>query len=389
MIAESGPKTVWLLLLVALVATAIAGGTARAAGEAMDWERARALLEKENGHQPLTAEQQAYLARAREARRKMTNAPGPPKKSWGLTPLTEMGEAKYKGETGGLYGGGSNVPSPALREAAAKAAARVRPLDAEGRPSPAGKIVLISIGMSNTSMEFSTFQQVAAADQAMSPGLLIVNGSQGGRDAAAWVRVPETEDPQRPSPWIVLDQRLKEAGVTGRQVQVAWIKQALAGPARIGEFPAHARKLQADLVTILNMARQRYPNLQLAYLSNRTYAGYATTNLNPEPYAYESAFAVRWIIQGQAAGNERLNADPARGEIRAPVVLWGPYLWTAGTTPRKSDGLVWKPEDCGQDGTHPSNSGRRKVAALLLEFFKNDFSAAPWFAPTPPAPAAD
>ena len=45
------------------------------------------------------------------------------------------------------------------------------------------------------------------------------------------------------------------------------------------------------MATILNMAKERYPNLRVAYLSSRIYAGYATTPLNPEPYAYESAFS--------------------------------------------------------------------------------------------------
>ena len=47
----------------------------------------------------------------------------------------------------------------------------------------------------------------------------------------------------------------------------------------------------------------------------------------------------------------------------APAVLWGPYLWTDGVKPRKSDNLVWLKEDVTtKDGTHPSNSGREKVA---------------------------
>lgn len=370
-------------VLTALVLAVIVAGAARAADEAIDWQRARVLLRKENQHQPLTPEEQAYLNRAREARRQMTNAPTEPKESLGLTPLTEMGEAKYKGETGGLYGNGSNVPPASQRKAAEAACARIRPLDAAGRPSADGKIVVISIGMSNTTMEFSVFKRMADADAAKSPAVLIVDGAQGGRDAAAWLRTDDADDPSRPSPWTVLDQRLKAAGASAPQVQAVWIKQALAGPARLAEFPAHARRLQDDLVTILNTARKRFPNLQLAYLSNRIYAGYANTPLNPEPYAYESAFAVRWVIQAQVAGEEKLNADPARGEVRAPVVLWGPYLWADGTTPRRADGLTYLREDLGQDGTHPSESGRRKVAALLLEFFKNDFSARPWFAPAP------
>ncbi len=361
--------------MVALVLMAVVAGAVRAAGEAIDWDRARALLRKENQHQPLTPEEQAYLDRAREVRAQAQGAPPQPKPSLALTPLTDMSEAKYKGETGGLYGDGSNVPAPALHKAAEAASARIRPLDAEGLPSPEGKIVLISIGMSNTTQEFSIFKRLADADAAKSPAVLIVDGAQGGRDAAAWVAPEEQATPERPSPWTVLDQRLKAAGASAQQVQAVWIKQALAGPARLGEFPAHARKLQEDLVTILRSARKRYPNLQLAYLTSRIYAGYATTSLNPEPYAYESAFAVRWVIQAQAADDPQLKAG------LAPVVLWGPYLWTDGTAGRKGDGLVWQREDCGADGTHPSESGRRKVADLLLDFFKSDFSAAPWFAP--------
>ncbi len=359
--------------MVVVVLAAVLVGIVRAAGEAVDWDRARALLQKENRHEPLTPEEQAYLDHAREVRAQRTRTPAPPRESLDLRPLTELGEAKYKGETGGLYGDGSNVPPPALRQAAEAACARIRPLDAEGQPSPDGRIVLVSIGMSNSTQEFSLFKRLADADPTKSPAVLIVDGAQGGRDAAAWV-VPEEQAMQdRPSPWTVLDRRLKAAGASAQQVQAVWIKQALAGPAALGEFPAHARKLQGDLATILHTARKRFPNLQIAFLSSRTYAGYATTPLNPEPYAYESAFAVRWVIQAQAA------PDTAPEAYRIPIVLWGPYLWTDGTAGRKSDGMVWEREDCGPDGTHPSEPGRRKVADLLLGFFKTDPRAAPWF----------
>src|ERR671936_402607 len=49
----------------------------------------------------------------------------------------------------------------------------------------------------------------------------------------------------------------------------------------------------AAIVAIL---RARYPNLKLVYVSSRTYGGYATTPLNPEPYAYDSGFAVKWLV---------------------------------------------------------------------------------------------
>jgi hypothetical protein len=89
---------------------------------------------------------------------------------------------------------------------------------------------------------------------------------------------------------------------------------------------------------------------------------------------------VRWLIQKQIAGDKALNCDPARGEVVAPVLLWGPYLWADGVKPRKSDGLIWSREDLAKDGLHPSKpSGERKVGGLLLKFFKTDPTAKSWF----------
>jgi len=162
-------------------------------------------------------------------------------------------------------------------------------------------------------------------------------------------------------------------------VQAVWIKQARRNPASLGEFPKHAEKLKSDLIVVLQKLKQRFPNLRLAYLSSRIYAGYATTPLNPEPFAYESAFAVRGLIQDQIAGKPGLRSDSEKGDAKAPLVLWGPYLWADGTQGRKTDALVWKREDLAGDGTHPSRSGRRKVARLLLNFFRTDPTAKLWY----------
>ena len=60
--------------------------------------------------------------------------------------------------------------------------------------------------------------------------------------------------------------------------------------------------------------------------------------------------------------------------------MWGPYLWANGTKPRKSDGLVWNPEDfVVNDHTHPAYPARQKVASLLLQFFKTDPGSKKWF----------
>ena len=143
-------------------------------------------------------------------------------------------------------------------------------------------------------------------------------------------------------------------------------------------------QLLSELRAIVQIIRNRYPGTRAIYLSSRTYGGYASTPLNPEPFAYDSGFAVRWLIEQQLDGDPALNFDPDRGAVTSPWLSWGPYLWADGLTPR-SDGLIWECADfVANDGTHPSDSGRNKVAALLLGFFKGDATTAGWFADCDP-----
>lgn len=354
--------------------------------DAIDWARAQKLHERAQKGEKLNAEDQAYYDRAREARRK-GQGPGAaqaagqrqpliPKETTGVKPLTELGEGTYKKQTGGLYGDGHNEPPTSHAAAARKETAKIQPLDAQGQPSPEGKIVLLSMGMSNTTNEFSLFKTTADRDPQKSPRLVIVDAAQGGQAAIQWSD-PDSDNGKRV--WGTADSRIKAAGVTPQQVQVVWLKQALIQQGQYGEFPEHARKLEAELVKNLHAAKQHFPNLRIAYLSSRIYGGYATGQLNPEPYAFEGAFSVRSVIESQIKRDSKLNFDPDRGPVTSPLVLWGPYLWGDGTTPRKDDGLVWKREDFAGDGTHPSDSGRKKVTDLLLKFFKTDANARTWF----------
>ena len=121
-------------------------------------------------------------------------------------------------------------------------------------------------------------------------------------DARAWAEPDKINRLGVVDPWTTLDRRLQQAGVSPRQVQVAWIKQARIQPGTIGEYPKHTDEMKGQMLTILRKAHDRFPNLCLAYLSSRIYAGYARTPLNPEPYAYESAFVVRGLIQDQIKG---------------------------------------------------------------------------------------
>ncbi len=292
-----------------------------------------------------------------------------------LKPLSELGREKYQGFEGGFYHEGRNERPKEHEASGLKLARQVQPLNAQGQPDPNGKIVLMSVGMSNTSQSSEGFQRALRDASGVNPRMQFVNGAQGGMTAAAIQDPNDGRTGKRY--WDTVDERLKQAGVSREQVQVIWIKQADGGPTQ--GFPKYAQTLQAELARIVQIFPARFPNAKLVYLSSRTYGGYATTGLNPEPYAFESAFSVKWLIEQQIDGDKSLNFDPARGEVKAPWLSWGPYLWANGSTPRK-DGFAYEPADfTANDGTHQSPSGQRKVGELLLKFFETDSTTKPWF----------
>jgi hypothetical protein len=306
-------------------------------------------------------------------------------------PLNDLGAGTYLGFPGGLYAGGSNAVPAAHDAAGLLRANAVTPLDASGNADVNGKIVLLSIGMSNTTQEYCsqssappcdpwTFTGQALADPAVNPTtLVIVNGAAGGRSAAFW------DSPADPDYDRVRDTRLAPLGLTELQVQGAWVKVANPQPnTSLPSTAADAYTLETQMGNIVRALKVRYPNLQIIFFSSRIYAGYATTALNPEPYAYESGFAVKWLIQAQIdqMANGGAIVDPRAGDLNyntgAPWIVWGPYLWADGLNPR-SDGLIWVQTDFEADGTHPAQSGEQKVGTMLLNFFKTSPYTQCWF----------
>lgn len=363
----------WFPLLSFVLGTLSFGLGQIHAEDDIDFNKARQIRQRILNGEAVTQEERAYFEIAKQARQgKKGKRPPDNQPPIGLNPLTDMtANDNYKGEDGGLYGKGENEPPKGHLENALRVSKTIQPLNAQGKPTKEGQIGLVSIGMSNTTQEFSTFLQLANADQEKSSRVVLVDGAQGGMEAQAWAEMGR--------PWDGLDQRLKRAGVASQQVQVVWMKQARRSPALLGEFPKHADEMNGHMVVILHKLQEQFPNLKIVYLSSRIYAGYARSNLNPEPYAYESGFAVRQLIQRQIKGEAALNFDASQGEVQSPLLLWGPYFWADGGNGRTLDDLTWKPEDFAQDGTHPSPSGRRKVAEQLLHFFKNDPTTKGWF----------
>ncbi len=324
----------------------------------------------------------------------VTFAYGPPGAGWipldgtwmRRIPLIDMGMGRYLGMfSGELYPGGSNsIPAAHASIGIARGNA-VQPLDTNGNPSPSGRYVMLSIGMSNTADEFCcaswTFIGQATADPTVNhTTLVIVNGAADGRPAGSW------DQPTDPRYDEIRDTLLTPQGLSERQVQAAWVK--VANPDPVMSLPsasADAYRLQTQLGDIVRALRTRYPNIRQVFISSRIYAGYATVTLNPEPYAYEYGFSVKWVVQAQIDQMQHggVIVDPRAGDLNyntvAPWIAWGPYLWADGTNPR-SDGLIWSPTDFRPtDGTHPSMSGETKVANMLMTFFKGSSMTRCWF----------
>ena len=305
-------------------------------------------------------------------------------------PLTDLLARTYYGNAGGIYPGGINQP-PTQHDSVARARRNlIKPLDVNGDESPFGKYVLLSIGMSNATQEWCsqnsgppcapwTFMGKAATDPTINHySLVIVNGAADGQDAPAWTS-PNSASYDR----IKLG-RLAPLGLSENQVQVVWVKLDDQKPSlSLPADSADANILLTNLALVMRALRVRYPYLRLVFLSSRIYGGYATTDLNPEPYAYESGFSVKWLIESQINEMRGQPPNPRVGTLNytskaAPLILWGPYIWANGTTPR-SDGLTWERADFEEDGMHPSQSGEAKVSQRLIDFFKNSPYTRCWF----------
>ncbi|MBK8900847.1 MAG: hypothetical protein IPM53_06685 [Anaerolineaceae bacterium] len=315
-----------------------------------------------------------------------------------MVPLMDMGESTYFGFEGGLYPGGQNEMPAAHAAEGLRRALMIQPLDVEGRPNGGGNYILLSVGLSNTGMEFCrglgvghdyltpcnpySFMGQSAADTAVNHSeLVILSGARGGQVGTTW------DSPDENNYDRIRDELLGPLGHSEQQVQVIWLK--VVNPA--GDRPtlpspdADAFELAATLADIVRSLKVRYPNLQQVFISSRIYAGYADERgeeRHPEPYAYESGFAVKWLIEAQINQMESGEINSLTGDLNyntvAPWLAWGPYLWADGTNPR-SDGLIWPESDLAEDGVHPDPSGQTKVAEMLLAFFKSSPVTRCWY----------
>lgn len=296
-----------------------------------------------------------------------------------LVPITDLGTGTYLGTEGGLYPNGSNV-MPASHDADGVAFAdAIQPLDGNGNPDPNGKYGLLSLGLSVTFENYFYLQQAGLADTSLNSHLVLVNGANPNLTAARYA------NPNDPIWATEMNYFIPQTGLTPNQIVAAWVMVIDGYPT--GTFPADMTKLQGEYETIAQNLHTKFPNLTMAFFSSRDYSGYSNGRVqpdDPEPYAYETAFAVRGMIEDQLNGNANLNYNPANGPVMAPWLSWADYDWANGMIPR-SDGLVWTCQDFLPDGTHNSlPSGREKDANMLMNFLKTDDATVPWFLASPP-----
>lgn len=285
------------------------------------------------------------------------------------TSLIDFGTSTYRGFQGGLYPNGSNQRPASHNTAGIVIAQAIKPLTNVGSiDETTGKIVWLSIGMSNATQETQAFLSLMQTYPYKNPKLVLTDGAVSGQDINAI-------NNSTASYWDSVSTRLATANLTAAQVQVIWYKEAEAQPTDTS-FATYPDALKIKYKSVMQILKAKFPNLKAVYLSSRIYAGYANTKQNPEPFAWYTGWTVKRLIEDQ------INGDPAlmySGSHPSSAWLsWGPYLWANGTTAR-SDGLTWMISDFKSDGTHPSETGAQKVAQMLLQFFSTDETTKPWF----------
>jgi hypothetical protein len=282
-------------------------------------------------------------------------------------PLVDMGDSTlYLGVAGGLYLNGLNdIPASHLA---------IRPALDMSVP-----LVLMSTGYSNVNHAFcdnqsgnvgpqncASFSFIAKARG--TTATLIVNAAQGGRPIDDW-------DEASDGTWHVAESALVAHGLTRDDVQIIYASHASKNPSGAGPAGAAVAEIAAQYAAHVRLLHVEYPNVKLCYWGTRTRS--VGANISPEPYAYETAYAVKRLIDAQIVQMRDGTIDPALGDLSlavAPWLAWATYEW-AEATPRKYDGVSMPNSYLGSDGAHMNNTGRSWQADLLFDFF----SAQDWW----------
>ncbi|MBK9454060.1 MAG: T9SS type A sorting domain-containing protein [Bacteroidetes bacterium] len=293
----------------------------------------------------------------------------------GNIPLIDLTGGYFNGVQGGLYPGGTNERPAAHLTQCVNNALQIQPLNTEGVPSADGKIVMIGIGASNPMTEFQKFIELSNTYEPVNDNLTFLNACLGGQGIQKMYDITDNY-------WSSVVGKLETEGLSPEQVQVVWVEQDNTNSYDT-VFPGAANALMDDFRLLLVVIKTLFPNVQITYVTARAYAGYADP-IDPElstgllyPRDYYNGWALKFLVEkiiDHAPGYE--SAGPS---AQVPLVTWGTYHWTDGSTPRL-DGLYLDCElDVSGDGLHLAGPGEEKMGQQLFNYFKTDTTAKYWY----------
>lgn len=293
----------------------------------------------------------------------------------GLIPLTDLGTGYFHGIQGGLYPGGTNERPASHLTDCIEQVSMIQPLNIAGDPSPDGTVVMLGIGASNPMTEFQQFIEFSNDYAPVNDHLRIINACVGGQGIQKMYDISDNY-------WSGVSGKLESEGLSVEQVQVIWIEQDNTN-AYDTTFPSAPNALVNDFRMLLEVIRQLFPNVRICYVTARAYAGFAAP-VGPDvsggllyPRDYYNGWAIKFLVEKAIDHTPGYEFEGPAASI--PLVTWGSYHWTDGSTPRMDGLFLDCEEDLGSDGLHLSAQGEYKMGQQLFEFFKNDETAAYWY----------
>lgn len=286
-------------------------------------------------------------------------------------PLNDLGSGTFYGYTGGLYPGGTNLPSGQYGYDLNRICSLMEPLDTFGNPSPDGKIVFISLGGSTGGKNFNLLKDKTIDNPLTNPYLQLLKCSNGSGTASLNSQM-NPDDPY----WDHVTQILTGGAKSSyRQVQVIYLEADDSTKDNI-VFPGRAVKVKEDLQTCFRLYKKKFPNVKVVYLLGRTRTFGNQKKFNREPSPYYFGWACKWAIEDQingVVGTEYKGRKPV-----SPMITWGFYQW-ADSLPRATDQFYWR-QSMTNDGLHANPVGQDTLASRFQNFLLTDKRAKQWYA---------
>ncbi len=226
-----------------------------------------------------------------------------------------------------------------------------------------GKIVFVAIDASSMAAEADLFAQYVSEGKTLgevNPDIVFINLAQPAKDINDWTY---NNRPQFTNVWNTVTNKIKAAGVTYNDVQVAWIK--FEDLDDNGTDNGRIDRVFWKYVDLFHLLKSKFPNLKKVYLSGRSYMPTTDPKFG-EPLPGLNQLIVKKVVQEQIAGNPELNFTNGTAPWISDIVL----LYTDGYNVR-ADGYYRTPDSYKTDGIHPSSIGSEQVCNYLYNTLIN------------------